>query len=44
MWLMNKLLKYFFGIPLVVKLIKDLLSFLYSDEEVQKIFLPSPMV
>ena len=42
------------GIPFVVtchpkvkklrKLIKDLLPFLYSDEEVQKVFLPPPMV
>ena len=42
------------GIPLVVtyhpkvkklgKLIKDLLPFLYSDEEVQKVFSPPPMV
>ena len=40
----EQIIKVFFRIPLVVKLIKDLLSFLYSDEEVQKIFLPSPMV
>ena len=41
---MNKLLKFFFGISFLVTLIKDLLSFLYSDEEAQKIFFPSPMV
>ena len=35
---------FFFCIPFQVKLNKYLLSFLYSDEEVQKIFLPSPMV
>ena len=35
---------FFFCIPFEVKLNKYLLSFLYSDEEVQKIFLPSPMV
>ena len=42
------------GVPFVVtyhpkvkkigKLIKDLLPFLYSDEEVQKVFSPPPMV
>ena len=34
------------GVPFVVTchLIKDLLSFLYSDEEVQKVFSPPPMV
>ena len=35
---------FFFCIPFEVKLNKYLLSFLYSDEEVKKIFLPSPMV
>ena len=35
---------FFFWIPFEVKLNKYLLSFLYSDEEVQKIFLPSPVV
>ena len=35
---------FFLCIPFEVKLNKYLLSFLYSDEEVQKIFLPSPMV
>ena len=40
----EQIIKVFFWHSLVVKLIKDLLSFLYSDEEVQKIFLPSPMV
>ena len=35
---------FFFCIPFEVKLNKYLLSFLYSDEEVQKIFWPSPMV
>ena len=35
---------FFFCIPFEVKLNKYLLSFLYSDEEVQKIFWPSPMM
>ena len=38
---MNKLIKFFFGIPFVVTLIKDLLPFFYSVEEM---FLPSPVV
>ena len=35
---------FLFCIPFEVKLIKYLLSFLFSDEEVQKFFLYSPMV
>ena len=35
---------FFFCIPFEVKLNKHLLSFLYSDEEAKKFFLPSPMM
>ena len=39
----EEIVEVFFGISFLVTLIKDLFSFLYSDEEVQKIFFPSPM-
>ena len=40
----EKIVEVFFGISFLVTVIKDLFSFLYRDEEVQKIFFPSPMV
>ena len=40
----EQIVEVFFGISFLVTLIKDLLSYLYSDEEAQKIFFPSPMV
>ena len=40
----EQIVEVFLGISFLVMLIKDLLSFLYSDEKAQKIFFPSPMV
>ena len=40
----EKTVEVVFGISFLVAVIKDLFSFLYSDEEVQKIFVRSPMV
>ena len=40
----EEIVEVFLAFLFLVTLIKDLPSFLYSDEEVQKIFFPSPMV